>query len=171
MDTAIHTTDGATQVGDIRDGVTQVGGIQDGDIQRIMETTLTTTEEEVQLHTTDLEDTQQEALLMTEETIAQETIQEEVTQEEMDTQLTETAIQIPTDVAEIIQISEEVLLQTEEHILALILPTEETALPDKLTAMIIQAEDQAAAAQHQLEVTTIQTVTLQDHTLLAHLVL
>lgn len=171
MDTAIHTTDGATQVGDIQDGATRDGDIQDGDTQHITETTLTTTEEEVQPRTTDLEDMQQEALLTTEETIVQETTLEETTLEEMVTPLTEIAILILIDVVEIIQISEEALLQTEEHTLALILQTEETALQDKLTAMIIQAEDQAAAMQHQLEVTTTPIVTLQDHTLLAHLVL
>ena len=173
----IHTTDGATadtgdtlvMLGDILDTGDQDGAILDIGDHVIMETTLTITEEEVLQHTTEAVETtaQTETLLLEETTLQTEIILTEVSTTEVIT--TEAIQQIETTLTEqtAILIIEEVLPQTAAETILPVqhLQTEEAQHKDKVTATIIQIEDQALQL---IEATTIPIAARLELTLLAH---
>lgn len=172
----IHTTDGATadtgdtlvMLGDILDTGDLDGAILDIGDHVITETILTITEEEVLQHTTEaVETTAQTETLLLEET----TLQTEITLTEVSTTeaiATEAIQQIETTRTEqtAILTTEEVLMQTAETTQqAQHLQTEEAQHKDKVTATIIQIEDQALQL---IEATTIPIAARLELTLLAH---
>ena len=173
----IHTTDGATadtgdtlvMLGDILDTGDLDGAILDIGDHVIMETTLTITEEEVLQHTTEAVETtaQTETLLLEETTLQTEIILTEVSTTEAIA--TEAIQQIETTLTEqtAILIIEEVLPQTAAETILPVqhLQTEEAQHKDKVTATIIQIEDQALQL---IEATTIPIAARLELTLLAH---
>lgn len=163
-----QVTLGATQdTGDL-DGAILDGVTLDIGDHVITETILIITEEEVLQHTTEAAETiAQTEIFHLEETILQtEIILTEVSTTEVIT--TEAIQQIETTQTEqtAILTTEEALVQTVETTLqAQRLQTEEVQHKDKVTAMIIQTEDQALQP---IEATTTPIAAHLELTLLAH---
>lgn len=163
-----QVTLGATQdTGDL-DGAILDGVTLDIGDHVIMETILTITEEEVLQHTTEAAETiAQTEIFHPEETILQtEIILTEVSTTEVIT--TEAIQQTETTQTEqtAILTTEEALVQTAETTLqAQRLQIEEAQHKDKVTAMIIQTEDQALQL---IEATTTPIAAHLELTLLAH---
>lgn len=173
----IHITDGATAdtgdtlvtLGDILDTGDLDGATLDTGDQVITETTLITTEDEVLQHTMEAEETiaQIEILPLEETTLQIEIILTEAsTTEAIATETIQQIETIPTEQTAILTI-EELLQQTAAETTqpAQRSQTEEAQHKDKVTAMIIQTEDQALQL---IEATITPIVAHLELTLLAH---